>query len=505
MPAAPAALTERELDRVLRKLDPRVLTSSPRPDVIDLRGRAGPDLRAAVRLLNDGAENDEPGRPERRGERLVVLAGPSIAELADALRDRAAPEVLVLARGRHREDVVRASADAGAVLADEVVRWPIRGRVRAWLPRDGGARVRRFVREQSAGRGPIRRLVARTHDGVWALAARAGLLSAAFVIVREPPRHGRDPVRRVVLAGGTRSHNRIVVATLRHRDASPIAISLHARRPQSVPGLEREARILRALAEIEPPVSGVPRLVDVHGRGEALAVVESPVDGVRLGRVLTKERFGVIAMEIAGATARFVRPAERLGPGDVADRARPILERFAASVDDLDPFLVERARQAIAELGSLPAAFEHRDLAPWNLRWRDGDRQDRLGILDWESAVEDGLPGVDLEYALAHLAFDVRGARDTDSQAAVVREIAAPTTDLGRAVADAWSAYGRAAGVDADQLARLGVLAWLLHARSEFERLAGDAGTDRAPAPAILGARFLRFVRIRLDALYPDR
>jgi hypothetical protein len=356
----------------------------------------------------------------------------------------------------------------------------------------------------------VRTWAGRVHDLAWTVAARAGSLRAAYVLERRPrPASGADPslgwgvddhLARIVLTGGTRSHNRIVVATVRRDDASPVAIALHARRPQSVPGLEREAEMLRALARIEPPLGGVPRLIGVHGRGEALVVKESPVAGVRLSRVLTAPRFEVVAVAIAAAAARLVRPGERLDPDRVADRARPILERFAEFVGAVDPLLVERAREAVAQIGTLPAALEHRDLAPWNLRWREDGRDDRLGILDWESAVVEGLPGLDLEYGLAHLAFDLQDARGTDRQALVLREMQDPATAVGSAVAAARSAYGRATGVEQPDLARLGVLAWLLHASSEFDRLAGDAG-GRASAPAILGARFLRFVRIRLDEL----
>ncbi|HVJ07406.1 MAG TPA: phosphotransferase [Acidisarcina sp.] len=87
----------------------------------------------------------------------------------------------------------------------------------------------------------------------------------------------------------------------------------------------------------------------------------------------------------------------RLAQEDESVRLCDFQSSIAANLDKLDlPLDRSRLGQALDLMDSeekLPAFIEHRDFTPWNLkRLRSG----HFGLLDWEWAVEKGLPWQDI-------------------------------------------------------------------------------------------------------------
>ena len=82
-------------------------------------------------------------------------------------------------------------------------------------------------------------------------------------------------------------------------------------------------------------------------------------------------------------------------------------------------------------LGGLPKVLEHRDFAPWNLLL---DETEGLSVLDWESAVIDGVPSLDLLYFLPYLTFAVENLPFTEASPALraaYRRSLSPVSPMG--------------------------------------------------------------------------
>src|ERR1700739_251548 len=80
------------------------------------------------------------------------------------------------------------------------------------------------------------------------------------------------------------------------------------------------------------------------------------------------------------------------GPARVSDPRGGLRGSLQASDLPFDRSVLARALEVLDCDLQLRRFVEHRDFAPWNLKWI---RKDVLGLLDWEWAVPDGLPWQD--------------------------------------------------------------------------------------------------------------
>jgi aminoglycoside phosphotransferase (APT) family kinase protein len=122
-----------------------------------------------------------------------------------------------------------------------------------------------------------------------------------------------------------------------------------------------------------------------------------------------------------------------------------------------------------------------------------------LGLLDWESAEPHGLPGLDLAYLLANAAFVLDGALDSGRTAESYARLLDPAGPRGAEATRCSLRYCRAAGIEAEQLARLRLLAWVRHSHSDFRHLAMAAAG--APSPeALRESVYLGLIGVELEA-----
>jgi aminoglycoside phosphotransferase (APT) family kinase protein len=121
---------------------------------------------------------------------------------------------------------------------------------------------------------------------------------------------------------------------------------------------------------------------------------------------------------------------------------------------------------------------EQRDFAPWNLLV---GRDDDLAVLDWESSEPRGIPALDLIYFLTYLGIHLDGAHATGRYAESYLATLTPSTPLGELAAECLELYGRKTGVPADDLHALRTLTWMLHSRSAYRQLAGEAAGPPSP------------------------
>ncbi len=203
-------------------------------------------------------------------------------------------------------------------------------------------------------------------------------------------------------------------------------------------------------------------------------IAESLIEGVPLARVIDRASYGHHARAVGGALARLARP-DAAAPWDAA-RAEALA---AAEALGVGPAAAARLPASLVA----PAAFEHRDAAPWNVLVTAAGK---ITLADWESAAAAGLPTVDHAYFLTTAALLVEGEL---TPACAARAVALWRADdvLARELQALAAAFATAEGVDGAVAEALRLAAWLRHAGGERARLGGQPGLWQRIAQLELG------------------
>ena len=485
---ARTGLAEERRNALLRTVDWRFLLGRPDAPSTTTSGAS----TEAVRLISSGPAAD-PGAAE-----LAVIGFPTRSAL------RAAGDALT--PGGDLVCVWRVPRPGGARAARRRLEAAGFGSVRVywpgplpnrapqfWLPLDSPAAIRHLLAERPAR--------TRTQAGLrraWRWAARAGMLAPLCAIARAPG--GSDPEEEaglLLLTGGGRSINKVVGLEFAD-DGGPRRALKFARVPEAEPGLEREAAVLGSLTGTRPELGGFPRLEGKLRRAGMFGVAETPLGGDALLEALTESTFGDLAMRV---TAFLIELAGSEGPVPeslwrerlVAEPLDGFERRFGSVVGAAT---IERVRARLNRLGDMPVVCEHRDCSPWNtILGPDGSP----ALFDWESAEPEGLPGLDLVYFLANSAFILDRALEAGTTRQSYAALLDPATAHGRVAAECLSHYGAAVGLDADVLARLRLLCWVIHTRSDHRHLELEVGGTPRPED-LRRAPFLGLIEEELKA-----
>jgi hypothetical protein len=287
-------------------------------------------------------------------------------------------------------------------------------------------------------------------------------------------RPGPSKLDWLLLTGGHRSINKVVALPFAQGASRPDLVVKLPRVREAIPFVAREGEVLGALSR----VSGVPRRLFYKVEGSGVALGETYLGGQPVFTMLRRDNFRELALQTTDWLAQLVAGFTHQPGSPWWDRlVEPVLADFEASFGRvLDPGAMRQTRHALGRLDALPPVHEQRDFSPWNVLV---DGAGELVVLDWESAELNGLPGRDLIYFLAYLAFFLEGAMESGRYAESYRALRDPGTFTGRVFQECWRRYCDRTGIDSDFLHPLCLLTWLLHARSEFSRLGADAG--RAP------------------------
>jgi hypothetical protein len=206
-----------------------------------------------------------------------------------------------------------------------------------------------------------------------------------------------------------------------------------------------------------------------------------------IGRLDTGSFEGLAGL-VTSWLIELARVGEAQPPGEwwerlVGARLRTF-ERDFAQV--LPAGLPSRLEQTLAALGPLPHVPEHRDCSPWNVVL-DGSEP---GLHDWESAEPRGLPGLDL-------AFVLDGALESGRTRESYERLRDPSTPYGAVAAECEDRYCQALGLDPNDLARLRLLAWLVHSASDYTHLAMESSGTPDPE-ALRASTYLGLIEAEL-------
>jgi hypothetical protein len=287
----------------------------------------------------------------------------------------------------------------------------------------------------------------------------------------------------LLLTGGPRAVSKAVLLAFAEPAGEPRIAVKAPRVPEAVPGVRREAAVLAALGAGKDRPPGVPRLLFERDAGGVPVIGESVVAGRPLESLLTPSSFRPLSLMVTDWLAALAgRRAARPASAWLEALVEPTLARFAREFGAVaDPGLMRDGAAIARTIGDWPAVPEQRDFGPWNLLVTP---EGSLGVLDWESAVLDGLPALDLLYYLAYAGFKRDGAHRREARVLSYRRSLDPSTRFGAVRAECLARYLDALGLGAAALAPLRVLLWLVHAPSEYRHAAADAGG--APSPDVL-------------------
>ena len=290
--------------------------------------------------------------------------------------------------------------------------------------------------------------------------------------------------RQVTLLPRYAESRHVVVLVLNDAGDRVALVAKVPRRPWDTAGVCHEAAMLERLHRVWPAGrDSIPRVV-FSGTWRATPIlVETAVPG----RVLTHRGFRRAPEKFEDAYLRWVESLPVTGgtadDPDWFDRlvGRP-LDLLEAATDEASARnLARRTRDLLEPLRDLDCAtvFEHGDLSSPNLLWhRQGSR---VGVIDWELALDRGLPGHDAAVFLAFAAFARAKAHGVRPELAAFR----------RAFLDpdgwAWPVYRahlRPRGVAPEHDERLLLAAWARYALQVFPRLLTGPGCGEPAAVA---------------------
>jgi hypothetical protein len=394
---------------------------------------------------------------------------------------------------------------------------------RYWLPLGAPGALRYFAASRFSSNSAFRRLFSVVRRGLWLLCVRIGIILPVCAVARKPAigrsasgrsgadRQSQDSNRplepavapadlfgvirsgwedfglgatpdglsSLVLTGGPRSISKVVMLIFAEPYQYPKLAVKMTRIPEALPGLVREASTLRAIHALpRGGVPGAPRVLFCHERPYGFfAVGETALSGQPLSSLVRRSNFRHLALKgtewLSGLAQRSAsRPEDRW-----RDRlVTPVLSTFAESFGlVMDTGLFRDAADVVGTLSAARLICEQRDFAPWNaLATPNGE----LAVLDWESAELNGLPAMDLIYFLTFLAFSLEGAVEPGRCREVYRATLDPSTLVGAVRHECLTRYARSIGLESAEIGRLGLLVWMLHSRSEYQRFVADiAGT----------------------------
>jgi hypothetical protein len=502
-------------NRRLRRADWRFLLPTPTParSVCFTRG----DLAEATAAISGTCFLDDGSGAAPEGCDLAVMADPSPSTLSRALASlQPGGSCYVewhtkLAGGPSRVRRRLESAGFELVACYAPRPNPARREAEVWVPLGSEGAVRYFVSGQSQRAKGLRRLLRQARGVVWGLGEGLRFAVPVCTVARKPwgvrkPSGFREPglgagistelldtllsnwghwglgpvphLSALLVTRGRRSINKAVSLVFAGSEGRPRLAIKRARVPESIPPMQNEADVLRAIQARPGGVVGAPRVLFCRELDGFLTLAETTIEGRLVGDIIHPENHRELALratEWSAGLAEGTPPA----PRDVwwGRLVEPVLAQFERTFGSvIDPGAFRAAIQTIDSLGALPLVCEQRDFSPWNLLL---DGAGNLGVLDWESAELQGLPVLDLVYCLTYLTANIDGSGRVWESLRKSLDLASPA---GRISQECLERYLERVAVPASAVAPLRLLAWMIHSKSDYRHFCLDLG--RAPDQA---------------------
>jgi hypothetical protein len=293
-----------------------------------------------------------------------------------------------------------------------------------------------------------------------------------------------DRVSELLITEGSRTISKVVRLIFEEPRPEPLLAVKMARVPESALALAKEAALLDAVhSGFDDAIEGIPRVLFKTDLQGTCIIGETAFSGVPLFSQLERRNYRCLALKITDWSLVMAgRPLPRAQKVWWDRLIKPVLADFERSFARVAaPGSLAMTEQVISRVGALPLVCEQRDFSPWNILLT---AKGNLAVLDWESAELEGLPALDLIYCLTYLAFFFDHASDDRGYRRSYRTALDQTTFTGAIHAECFERYARALNLSMSNLHSLRLLTWMVHSRSEYQRLVADVNDE--PAAEVL-------------------
>jgi hypothetical protein len=395
---------------------------------------------------------------------------------------------------------------------------PDRG-AEVWVALDSDGAVQHFLSRHSRPRTGLRGLLQRLRDVLWRSSSTLRFAFPLCTVARRPrtspvvPRAVRSPeapkaavrglspqleqemrsnweawgfgsppgeLSALLVTRGRRSINKAVALVFAEGDVQPRVVVKRARVLGAAQPMLNEAQVLRAVQARQGGTRGAPSALFCRELDGLLTLAETFVDGRPMAEMLGPENCRALALQATDWSAELAQVAHAV-PQEVwwGRLIEPVVSDFEYTFGPvLDRGALRAALDVLSSLGPLPLVCEQRDFSPWNLIVAPSGE---LGVLDWESAERQGLPALDLIYCLMYLSASLDGSGHLWEAR---RRCSEPGTAMGSIAEECLGRYLHHVGVPRAALHPLAVLAWMIHAKSDYKHFCLDLG--QPPAAALL-------------------
>lgn len=289
-----------------------------------------------------------------------------------------------------------------------------------------------------------------------------------------------DELEIVLVTPRFTASSHVVAVLVSERTAEPAAVVKIPRLRGPAPGLEHEARTLRALESSRPGgYDTVPRVITVAEWEGRPVLAQTALVGTHMDAHAVR-RHPVGCLDGTLAWLRDLPVTDGEPPHERYERL--IVEPLTTLVAGFrrlgyDTAMIGQTLELLEPLrtASLPSVFEHGDLSyPNILRLQDG----RVGVVDWELGEERSFPGRDLFFFLAFVALAERRARTPHERIAAFHDAYLRPDAWATAIA---ARSAERLDIDPSLLTPLFVACWARHSASWLAR--GFANADeQSPA-----------------------
>jgi hypothetical protein len=395
--------------------------------------------------------------------------------------------------------------------------WPRLGNPLFWLPVEHKGAMTYFLTHRQPPRSWRQALWRQAIDAAWRCSQYMKIVAPICTIAYKStstPAIGQalpselknwagvDVKTELLLTGGLRTINKVIKLVFDGDDATkPAFVVKMARVSESNAALEKEAIVLEALhGWRSAALCGAPQLLFRTQNGPLVAVGESVLSGDPLWIWLRPHNFRTLALRAVDWLVELAR--RQMHPPDRAWYTLVAAPAVAAFIDSfgeiIEPQMWRQMQARLDAVGYLPSLCEHRDFSPWNVLL---DQDENLLVVDWESAVLRGAPGMDLFYFLTYLVFFRDGAMESKHFCESYRTMLDATSVTGAVFYECVQRYAEGLGLAATDLHLLRPLVWVIHARSDYQRLWADAAA-LPEAAALRTSLFFRLWREEMRISY---
>ncbi|GAB4416688.1 MAG: hypothetical protein Kow00106_12390 [Anaerolineae bacterium] len=304
----------------------------------------------------------------------------------------------------------------------------------------------------------------------------------------------------VLLTPRFQASRHVIAMILPVGSVEPVLVAKVPRLASDGTALAHEAEILRALQADGDGEGSIPQVIAFEEVSGFPLLIETALTGTLLDRAaVRRDPAGSCELGLAWLL-RMALPSR--GTLDGAAWERLIggpLGAFAASFPlaaEEEALLAETRAWAESLRGDdLPLVLEHGDLSHPNLIV---GRSGRLGVVDWELARLQGLPGHDLFFFLTYVAFARQRA---DEIAAQVNAFRAAYFGDGAWAAPYLARYAGHLWLSAEQMRALFVLCWARYTWSLWERVTRAEAVTGDDGERAAWLRANRYYRLWGEAL----